>query len=77
MDSRTIKPEHARQIADKVGEMLGYLSRLSARMDKTGWPPDDKLRQLVSRAWEAVHALRIETHYLSCKSGVGRERRDE
>ncbi len=76
MDSRTIKHAHARRIADEIGRSLGYLSRLSARMDAVGFPPDDKLRMLVARAHEAMHALRVEAHYLGCQNGVGRRERD-
>ena len=51
---------------------LGFLHRLGERMDKRQFPPNDKLVLLTRRAYEALHALCVELHYLSCGSGVGR-----
>ena len=51
---------------------LGYLFRLRQRMDKRGFSPDDPLYQLVVNAYDALHPLTVELHYLSCKEGVGR-----
>jgi hypothetical protein len=28
---------------------------------------------LTAKAWDAVYALSVEVHYLSCAGGVGRE----
>jgi hypothetical protein len=51
---------------------LSYLSRLRTRMERTGFPPDDPLLQLVNKAYDAVQHLAVHVHYLSCGSGVGR-----
>jgi hypothetical protein len=51
---------------------LGYLYRLRERMEKQGFPPNDKLLKLTDAAYNAIHALTVELHYLSCESGVGR-----
>jgi hypothetical protein len=72
MDSAELKPWQARIICAAVGKALGYLSRLRARMDRRGFPPDDKLCRLTAAAYDAVHALSIELHYRSCDGGVGR-----
>jgi hypothetical protein len=41
------------------------------------FPPDDKLYQKVEAAYDAMHRLTVEVHYLSC-NGVGRlDRSDE
>ena len=53
--------------------MVGYLYRLLRRMEKVGFKRSDRLIDLATRAYDAVHALSVETHYLSCKSGVGRD----
>jgi hypothetical protein len=41
-------------------------------MERRGFPPDDKLLRLTENAFNALHALAIELHYMSCASGVGR-----
>jgi hypothetical protein len=43
-------------------------------MERAGFLLDDPLFQLVSKAYDAVQALSVHVHYLSCKSGVGRAR---
>ena len=53
--------------------MLGYLCRLKKRMEKRQFPHDDKLLRAVVSGYDAMHALNVEVHYLSCESGVGRE----
>jgi hypothetical protein len=52
--------------------MVGYLYRLLRRMEKVGFKRSDRLFDLAIQAYDAVHALSVETHYLSCKGGVGR-----
>ncbi|HEX3657105.1 MAG TPA: hypothetical protein VHV55_14935 [Pirellulales bacterium] len=43
-------------------------------MEQYGFTPDDKLRGLTSTAYDAMHHLCFELHYLSCSGGVGRQR---
>ncbi|HEX3657038.1 MAG TPA: hypothetical protein VHV55_14585 [Pirellulales bacterium] len=64
--------EQAARIREALVPALGYLGRLRERMDRTGFAPDDELRGLTSAAYDAVHHLCVEMHYLSCSSGVGR-----
>lgn len=56
---------------------MSYLGRLQPRMEKVGFPSDDRLYQLVCKTYEAIHGLCVELHYLSCESGVGREPRSK
>src|SRR5688572_2391476 len=72
MDSQSLKPWQAKRIAAVVRPAAGYLHRLQRRMEGRGFPPGDKLYQLVLRASDAVQALYVELNYLSCTSGVGR-----
>jgi hypothetical protein len=60
-----------RKINEAVGPMLRYLGLLRERMEKTGFLPDDKLFQIVSKAYDTVYCLSVEAHYLSCDGGVG------
>jgi hypothetical protein len=54
--------------------MLRYLARLKRRMTY-GFPPDDPLLVATIDAENALHALSIETHYLSSGDVVGKERK--
>jgi len=67
-----LQPWQARRVHRALGPSVGYLSRLKARMLKVGFTQDDLLYQLVSQSYDAIQALFMQLHYLSCKSGVGR-----
>ena len=45
-------------------------------MVKTGFPPGDPLLKLMDQAYDSMHRLFIESHYLSCDE-VGRPSVDE
>jgi hypothetical protein len=55
---------------------LNYLARLQKHMDEAGFPGDDKLYLLVSKAYDAMRHLSSEVHYMTC-DGVGRPARKE
>ena len=46
----------APRMAERIQPLLGYLSRLQARMDVEGFPIDDELLLLVRDAQDAVRA---------------------
>jgi len=75
MDSRTIKRWQAKKLHLVLQPMVGFLYRLRERMQKVGFLPSDPLFKLVCKAYESLHALFIELHYLSC-DGVGKTPRD-
>jgi hypothetical protein len=56
--------------ADKLNKVLrrqlAYIGRLLRRMELRGFPPTDRLYQLVDAAYLALHHLTVEVHYLSC-----------
>ena len=70
MDRETIKKSQAKIISSALFPGMNYLYRLRERMQKVGFPHDDKLYLLVSNAYDAMHRLSVEVHYLSC-DGVG------
>ena len=70
MDRETIKKSQAKVIGSALFPGMNYLYRLRERMQKVGFPHDDKLYQLVCNAYDAMHRLSVEIHYLSC-DGVG------
>jgi hypothetical protein len=67
----TIERWQAAQLFRTLQPTVGYFSRLRERMDKVGFVSADPLYQRVCKAYESLHALFIELHYLSC-SGAGR-----
>ena len=74
MDSSHLKPWQARVMCAALRPTLGYLYRLRDRMEKRRFPPaDDKLLCLTTAAYQALHALTIELHYMNCGSGVYRK----
>jgi hypothetical protein len=73
MDSGTIERWQAAKLLKTLRPMLGYLYRLRERMDKVGFISSDPLYRRVCRAYDSLHALTVELHYLSCK-GVGKGR---
>ena len=45
---------------------LGFASSRQRHIEQRDFLLDDKLKQCVERAHDAVHVLSIELHYLSC-----------
>lgn len=70
MDSQSLKAWQTRRIHRSLRPNLRYLYRLRTRMEKIGFHPSDPLFKLVNQAYDSVHALFIQLHYLSCE-GVG------
>src|SRR5262245_559559 len=56
---------------------LNYIGRRRRRLEQVGFVPSDPLYKLVSWAYDALHALSVELHYLSMKQGVGKPARDD
>ena len=71
MDSKSLTREQADAMLAKVLPQLGYLYRLRERMERTGFPQDDRLYQCVTRAHGAMQDVRLALHYLTCQSRVG------
>jgi hypothetical protein len=72
MKSSDLKHWQAARINDVVRPTVAYLSRLKRRMEKRGFPPDDRLFRLVTQAHASMQDLSMELHCLSCGNGVGR-----
>ena len=75
MESRDVERWQAAQIRESLQPSLRYLGRLQKRMEEVGFLPSDRLLTLVREAYNSMHHLSVELHYLSCKGGVGREPR--
>ena len=71
MDSDAITKDQAKKLLKVVAPAKAYLHRLRERMEKVGFPPDDKLYLKVCKAQDALHDLWVSLHYLSV-DGAGR-----
>jgi len=74
MDSRTMTRRQAALLNKALQPAVGYLYRLRERMQKVGFLPSDPLYKLVCKAYDSLHALFVELHYLSC-DGAGKNPR--
>jgi hypothetical protein len=72
MQSSDLTNAQARALKNKIHPMLGYLGRLKRRMVRRGFLNDDPLLAAVVKAEDAMHAMHVETHYLSCGDKVAR-----
>jgi hypothetical protein len=66
MDRDCLQRWQAERLRDAVAPMRSYLRRLRERMDKTGFPSGDPLYQAACDAHDALQALWVNLHYLSC-----------
>jgi len=71
MDSSHLTTAQAGKIRDAIGPTVGYLCRLVRRMERRGFPPDDKLFRLATEAYDKIYHLSIDLHNRSIQSGVG------
>lgn len=55
--------------------MMLYLHALVERTRQQAFPADDRVRHLAETAYNAVHGLTVELHYLSVGHGVGKPAR--
>jgi hypothetical protein len=76
MDSQQLTTRQAESMRNTLIPHVRYLYRMQTRMEKTGFPQSDELFQATKRAYDAAQELCMKLHYLSCKSGVGLQRRD-
>jgi hypothetical protein len=72
MRAEDLTRAQAAAVKNKLRPMLGYLGRLKRRMVQRGFLSEDPMLAAVVRAEDAVHALHIQLHYLSCGEVVGR-----
>jgi hypothetical protein len=57
-----------------VRRQLRYLGKLRDRMNGRGFQPNDPLYLAATGAFNAVHALSVELHYLTCAPGTAGKR---
>jgi hypothetical protein len=70
INREAITKSQAKALSKALYPYMNYFLRLRKRMEAVGFPPKDKLYLLVCKACDAMQALSVEVHYLSC-DGVG------
>ena len=70
MTSDDVTAAQADALANRVGPMLGYLTRLRERMQQRAWAASDPLYAEVIAAREAMHRLHLTLRELSRKRAV-------
>ena len=70
---KEVETWQAKKVKKPIGEQFRYLHRLKTRLEKVGFLVTDPLDQNVKKAYDAVHPLHVELHYLSIGHGVGRK----
>ena len=70
MDRTTLTRDQAQAVSQVIRVQLGYLFKLRERMRAAGFPHDDPLLAKVDAAYDAVHRLSVDLHYLSCGMGA-------
>jgi len=73
MNSDDLTREQVEAILARLTPTLGYLTRLSARMDRKGFA-DDPFAAEVRKAQRTMQDLRAHLHALGC-NGMGNKRR--
>ena len=72
MDSNSLTPAQARILHTQLIAHLRYFGRLQSRMEQKGFPTSDPLYANIVRAYNAIHAAAVQTHYLTVESGVAK-----
>ena len=70
MTSNDLTREQIEALLASVRRQLSYLGKLRDRMNQRGFPPDDPLYVAATGAFNAVHALGVELHYLTCPAAT-------
>jgi hypothetical protein len=64
--------EQAKALSERLVPTLGYLTRLTNRMQQRGWKADDPAYLAAWKAREALHELTVRLHYQSRGDGYGK-----
>ena len=60
-----LTPDQARDLATRLSRQLGYLTRLTNRMQQCAWQASDPAYQAAWKARDALHELCVRLHYQS------------
>jgi hypothetical protein len=68
--------KQAEVFMERIRPMLRFLYSCRKRLDARGFDPKSTLYAAVAKAFDAVHGLFVELHYLSLERGVGKPDRE-
>ena len=69
MDLSDLTPQQAAELAGRLQPMLGFLTRLTNRMQKRGWRASDAAYQAAWHARDGLHELCVRLRYAGCGPG--------
>jgi len=69
VDLSSLSPQQAAELGRRLGPMLGYLVKLTDRMQKCGWDSTDRVYARAWQARDALHEVCVRLHYASCGPG--------
>jgi len=76
MSSDDLTKDQAQKLHESIRPSVNFLYRLERRMEKARFKNDDPFYVAVRKAYDALHALSMKLHYMTC-DGVGRPRKDD
>jgi hypothetical protein len=63
VDLSYFTPKQAQELSARLVPALGYLTRLTNRMQQRGWKSDDPAYVAAWQARDALHELTVRLHY--------------
>jgi hypothetical protein len=72
VDLSDLTPAEANALAERLAPMLGYMVRLTNRMQKLAWQAHDPVYRAVWEARDAMHELTVRVRYQACGNAGGR-----
>lgn len=78
MNSHDLKKWQLVKMQDDLTPAQRYLNKMVRRMEKSGFPGNDRLYLMTLEAQAAMQKLMMEMHYLGCEPGtVGTPRKED
>ena len=71
MDLSDLTPQQAQELAERLRPTLGYLVRLTNRMQQRGWAANDPAYAAAWAARDAMHELCVRLHYVTRAGHAG------
>jgi len=69
VNSSSLQRQQIEQLRRQVATKLHYVGRLTRRMERLGFPPDDELYVAALRAHAGLLDLHVAIHYCGCDTG--------
>ena len=72
MELSDLTPQQAQALAARLAPSLGYLVRLTNRMQQTGWRADDPAYVAAWKTRDTLHELCVRLHYRGRDDGYAK-----